>query len=76
MRTAILRECSQALLENKTELATLLAREMGKPIVQAEIEVEDAAHKFSGYAEKANHDFILINIKPLCLNKHNGRRLI
>ncbi|MGI9952721.1 aldehyde dehydrogenase family protein [Moorellaceae bacterium AZ2] len=55
VRTALLRQCSQALLEHKTELATLLAREMGKPIVQAEIDVEDAAHKFTGYAEKANH---------------------
>ncbi|MGB9662524.1 MAG: aldehyde dehydrogenase family protein [Moorellaceae bacterium] len=55
VRTALLKKCSQTLLEHKTELATLLAREMGKPIVQAEIDVEDAAQKFMGYAEKANH---------------------
>ncbi|MGE5542751.1 MAG: aldehyde dehydrogenase family protein [Bacillota bacterium] len=54
-RTAILRKCSETLIAHKTELATLLAREMGKPVFQGEIDVEDAAHKYMSHAERANH---------------------
>lgn len=54
-RTAILEKCAEKIRKHKTELAALLSREMGKPIVQAEIDVEGAAHIIKGNAERANH---------------------
>jgi succinate-semialdehyde dehydrogenase/glutarate-semialdehyde dehydrogenase len=55
VRTAILKKCAEALLAHKEELAALLSKEMGKPITQAELDVDITASKYFGFAEKANH---------------------
>ena len=52
-RGAALRNVAAVLRENKTQLAEFATREMGKPIVEGEAEVEKCAWNCEFYAEKA-----------------------
>lgn len=56
-RAAILSEVSRRVLEDREALATLLARENGKPIRQTREEVSAAARIFQGFAEEAKRIF-------------------
>jgi len=65
-RTAILKKCAEALMAHKEELATLLCKETGKPIFQAEIDIDDTVGKLIGHAERANHLYteVISNSQP------------
>jgi succinate-semialdehyde dehydrogenase/glutarate-semialdehyde dehydrogenase len=52
-RGVLLRAVASALRGRKTELATLASREMGKPLAEAEAEVEKCATACEHYAEHA-----------------------
>jgi len=52
-RATVLRAVAAALREHKTELATLMAEEMGKPVKEGGPEVEKAAWCAEHYAEHA-----------------------
>jgi acyl-CoA reductase-like NAD-dependent aldehyde dehydrogenase len=56
-RSAILTRAADAIAKRKEELATLLARENGKPIRQTRAEVEVAGRLFSGFAEEGRRMF-------------------
>jgi acyl-CoA reductase-like NAD-dependent aldehyde dehydrogenase len=56
-RSAILTRASEAIQGRREELATLLARENGKPIGQTRAEVEVAGRLFSGFAEEGRRIF-------------------
>lgn len=66
VRTSILKKCAEVINEHKSELATLLCKETGKPIFQAEIDIDDATHKLMSYAEKANHIYgeVMSDMQP------------
>ncbi|WP_321871572.1 NAD-dependent succinate-semialdehyde dehydrogenase [Paraburkholderia tropica] len=53
VRTAAVARLGKVLLERKTELANLITLEMGKPIAEAESEIEKSAWTCQFYAEKA-----------------------
>src|SRR2546425_3164990 len=54
-RAARLQAVARALREQKSRLATLATTEMGKPIVEAEAEIEKCAWNCDFYAEHAAH---------------------
>lgn len=56
-RSAILTRAAEAIQGRREELATLLARENGKPIGQTRAEVEVAGRLFSGFAEEGRRMF-------------------
>jgi acyl-CoA reductase-like NAD-dependent aldehyde dehydrogenase len=56
-RSAILSRAAEAIKARREELATLLARENGKPIGQTRAEVEVAGRLFSGFAEEGRRMF-------------------
>ncbi len=56
-RARILSEVGRRLLEDREELAVLLARENGKPIRQTREELSAAARVFQGFAEEAKRVF-------------------
>ena len=51
-RYAILTKLGREIEAQKLDLATLLSREAGKPLVQAEFEVDTAARLFTGFGER------------------------
>jgi len=52
-RATTLRSAAQRLRDRKTELAGVIAREMGKPIVEAEAEIDKCAKACDFYADHA-----------------------
>ena len=56
-RSAVLTRAAAAIQARNEELATLLARENGKPISQTRAEVEVAGRLFSGFAEEGRRMF-------------------
>ena len=56
-RSAVLTRAAAAMQSRNEELATLLARENGKPISQTRAEVEVAGRLFSGFAEEGRRMF-------------------
>jgi acyl-CoA reductase-like NAD-dependent aldehyde dehydrogenase len=56
-RSAVLTRAAAAMQSRNEELATLLARENGKPIGQTRAEVEVAGRLFSGFAEEGRRMF-------------------
>ncbi len=62
-RTALLRRVAAVLRERKPQMARLITLEMGKPIVEAEAEVEKCAWNCDFYADKAP-DFLGDEIVP------------
>jgi len=56
-RSEILTRAAEIIHERKEELATLLAKENGKPIGQTRAEVEVAGRLFSGFAEEGRRMF-------------------
>src|SRR5256885_17234197 len=52
-RAARLQAVARVLREQKTRLATMATREMGKPIVEAEAEIVKCAWNYDFYAEHA-----------------------
>jgi succinate-semialdehyde dehydrogenase / glutarate-semialdehyde dehydrogenase len=52
-RAAWIKKAAVVLREKKTEFAELITAEMGKPIAQAEAEVEKCAYVLEHYAENA-----------------------
>ena len=52
-RSALLKRVAARLRERKEHLARLITQEMGKPIVEAEAEIEKSAWNCDFYAEKA-----------------------
>ena len=56
-RSAVLTAAAEAIHERREELATLLARENGKPIRQTRDEVEVTSRIFRGFAEEGRRIF-------------------
>jgi len=54
-RARLLRELARRIREDRTTLARLIAREVGKPIVDARVEVERAAQVFEYAADEIRH---------------------
>ena len=54
-KTEIVRRFLELVDENKEELAQLLTKESGKPIVQSRNEINNIHIAWSGFAEKAKH---------------------
>lgn len=56
-RSAILRKAAALLRERASEVATSLTREQGKPLVQAQAEIQSSAEIFEWYAEEARRSY-------------------
>lgn len=54
-RTKICYEFCDLIVKNTDEIATLLSKEMGKPITQSTSETGGSANIFRGFVERANH---------------------
>ncbi len=61
-RSAVLRRLNELLLEGTADFAPLMTAEMGKPIAQAEAEIEKCAWNCRYYAEQAESFLSLQNV--------------
>ena len=56
-RTRVLRETARLLIEKKTEVALIISQEQGKPVAEAEAEVQGSAEIFDWCADEARRIF-------------------
>ncbi len=68
-RETFLKKAAEFLRKNKSEYGRLMAREMGKPIVQGEAEIEKCAWVCEYYAENG-HSFL--KLKPVKTDAKNS----